>query len=270
MHRVHSNRKARKHDALSSVAVNANAVDTGNGINNPNLYSYTGAGVTVAFIDSGITSYPHPDLTDGRVLAFVDFVNGQTTKYDDNGHGTHVAGILAGTGKLSAKKYAGIAPGASLVSLKVLNQNGEGSVGNILKALDWVYKNGKAYGVRVVNLSVGAAVTESYYTDPLTLATKTLVDRGITVVAAAGNNGLNAAGAAAMGRHRLAGQRAVGPHGLRLQHQRQLRRRGRHCRSASARPGRPRSTSRRSRTCARRASAWSRPRVRAARCSSRG
>ena len=194
VHRVHSNRKARKHDALSSVAVNANAVDTGNGINNPNLYSYTGAGVTVAFIDSGITSYPHPDLTDGRVLAFVDFVNGQTTKYDDNGHGTHVAGILAGTGKLSAKKYAGIAPGASLVSLKVLNQNGEGSVGNILKALDWVYKNGKTYGVRVVNLSVGAAVTESYYTDPLTMATKTLVDRGITVVAAAGNNGLNAAG----------------------------------------------------------------------------
>jgi serine protease AprX len=194
VHRVHTNRKARKHDALSSVAVNANAVDTGNGINNPSLYGYTGAGVTVAFIDSGVTSYQHPDLTDGRVLAFVDFVNGRTTKYDDNGHGTHVAGILGGSGQLSAKKYAGIAPGASLVSLKVLNQNGEGSVGNILKALDWVYKNGKAYGVRVVNLSVGAAVTESYYTDPLTLATKTLVDRGITVVAAAGNNGLNEAG----------------------------------------------------------------------------
>ena len=89
------------------------------------------------------------------------------TKYDDNGHGTHVAGVIAGTGKLSAKKYAGMAPGASLVSLKVLDQNGEGTVGDILKALDWVYTNGKAYGVRVVNLSVGAAVTESYYTDPL-------------------------------------------------------------------------------------------------------
>ena len=194
VHRVHTNRKTRKHDALSSVAINANAVDKSNGINTPNLYSYTGAGVTVAFIDSGITSYPHPDLADGRVLAFVDFVNARTTKYDDNGHGTHVAGIVGGTGKLSAKKYAGLAPGASLVSLKVLNQDGEGTVGNILKALDWVYKYGKAYGVRVVNLSVGAAVTESYYTDPLTLATKTLVDGGITVVAAAGNRGLNAAG----------------------------------------------------------------------------
>jgi serine protease AprX len=193
-HRVHINRPARKHDALSSVAVNANAVDLSNGINNPGLYSYTGAGVAVAFIDSGITSYSHPDLADTRVLAFVDFVNGSTTRYDDNGHGTHVAGVIGGSGKLSAKKYAGIAPGASLVSLKVLNQDGEGTIGNILKALDWVYKNGNAYGIRVVNLSVGAAVTESYYTDPLTLATKTLVDSGITVVAAAGNNGQNALG----------------------------------------------------------------------------
>jgi serine protease AprX len=192
-HRVHINRKATKRDALSSYAMNANALDAGNGINS-NLYSYTGAGVTVAFIDSGITSYQHPDLADGRLLAFVDFVNGATTKYDDNGHGTHVAGIVAGTGSLSAKKYAGIAPGASIVSLKVLNQAGEGSVGNILKALDWVYNNGRRYGIRIVNLSVGASVTESYYTDPLTLATKTLVDSGTTVVAAAGNNGKNAAG----------------------------------------------------------------------------
>ena len=92
-----------------------------------------------------------------------------------------------------------MAPGASLVSLKVLDQDGEGTVGHILKALDWVYKNGKDYGVRVVNLSVGAAVTESYYTDPLTLATKTLVDSGITVVAAAGNNGKNGNGQAQWG-----------------------------------------------------------------------
>ena len=193
-HRVHINRAARKHDALSSNAGNGNAVDRSHGINSPSLYAYTGAGVTVAFIDSGITSYQHPDLDDSRVLAFVDFVNGRSTKYDDNGHGTHVAGIIGGTGKLSAQKYAGMAPGASLVSLKVLNQDGEGSVGNILKALDWVYTNGKTYGVRVVNLSVGAPVTESYYTDPLTLATRTLVDSGITVVAAAGNLGLNALG----------------------------------------------------------------------------
>ena len=192
-HRVHINGKAQKHDALSSAAINANAVDLGNGINNPSLYSYSGAGVTVAFIDSGFTAYDHPDLA-GRLLTFVDFVNGQTINYDDNGHGTHVAGILAGNGKLSAKKFAGIAPGASLVSLKVLNRKGEGSIGDILKALDWVYMNGKSYGIRVVNLSVGAPVSESYYTDPLTLAAKALVDSGITVVAAAGNSGQNANG----------------------------------------------------------------------------
>ena len=197
IHRVHTNRKARKHDALSSSAVNANAVDLGNGINS-NLYAYTGAGVTVAFIDSGITPY-NTDLNPNRVRAFVDFVGGQWSKYDDNGHGTHVTGIVAGSGKLSASKYAGIAPGASIVSLKVLNSAGEGSVGNILKALDWVYRNGKAYGVRVVNMSVGASVTESYYTDPLTLATKALVDSGITVVAAAGNNGKNSGGQAQWG-----------------------------------------------------------------------
>jgi serine protease AprX len=190
--RLHINRTAHKHDALSTYAINANAVDTGNGINS-NLYSYNGAGVTVAFIDSGISPF-NADLGPGRIRAFVDFVGGQRFSYDDNGHGTHTAGIVAGTGKQSALKYAGIAPGASIVSLKVLNSAGEGSVGNILKALDWVYKNGKTYGVRVVNMSVGAAVTESYYTDPLTLATKTLVDSGVTVVAAAGNNGLNAAG----------------------------------------------------------------------------
>jgi serine protease AprX len=193
-HRVHINRPAHKHDALSSFAVNANAVDTGNGIDMASLHPYTGAGVTVAFLDSGISSYQHPDLADSRVLAFVDFVNQRTVRYDDNGHGTHVAGLIGGTGKLSSKKYAGMAPGASLVSLKVLDQNGDGSVGNILKALDWVYTNGKAYGIRVVNLSVGAPVTESYYTDPLTLATKALVDRGMTVVAAAGNDGQNALG----------------------------------------------------------------------------
>lgn len=193
-HRVHINRPAHKHDALSSNSGNGNAVDKAHGINNLDRYTYTGAGVTVAFIDSGITSYQHPDLADSRVLAFVDFINHQTTQYDDNGHGTHVAGIVGGTGKLSAQKYAGLAPGASLVSLKVLNQDGQGSIGNILRALDWVYTNGKRYGVRVINLSVGAAVTESYYTDPLTLATKTLVDSGVTVVVAAGNNGLNGLG----------------------------------------------------------------------------
>ncbi len=267
-HRVHYNRSARKHDALSSVAVNANAIDIGNGIFNPFLYSYTGAGVTVAFIDSGITSYAHPDLADSRLLAFVDFVNGSSTKYDDNGHGTHVAGVINGSGKLSAKKYAGMAPGASLVSLKVLNQDGVGTVGNILKALDWVYKYGKNYGIRVVNLSVGAAVTESYYTDPLTLAAKTLVDSGITVVAAAGNNGQNALGQPQWGGVVSPAQRALGAHGLRVQHPRHLQRCGRQGRRLQLVGPDRRRLHARSRTSARLASAWSRRLRLGAACSS--
>ena len=75
----HFNRAARKHDALSSVRGQRERGGPGQRHQQSDLYSYTGAGVTVAFIDSGITSYQHPDLADGRVLAFVDFVNGRTT-----------------------------------------------------------------------------------------------------------------------------------------------------------------------------------------------
>ena len=166
---------------------------------------FDGAGVGVAIIDSGVSTW-HDDLTyqgndpsvrvvgGQRVAKFVDFVNGRTTAYDDYGHGTHVAGIIAGNGYDSYGSKAGIAPGAHLVSLKVLNANGAGYVSDVIAALDWAIQNRLAYNIRVVNLSVGAPVTESYLTDPLTLAAKRAVDAGIVVVAAAGNMGRNAAG----------------------------------------------------------------------------
>jgi serine protease AprX len=168
-------------------------------------YGYTGAGVGVAVIDSGTTSW-HDDLTyqgssslvrvknGQRVAAFVDFVNGRTAPYDDNGHGTHVSGIIAGNGKDSLGTRAGIAPSAHLVSLKVLDDRGRGVISNVIAALDWVVANKASYNVRVVNLSVGAAVTESFNTDPLTLAAKRAVDAGVVVVTAAGNLGKNANG----------------------------------------------------------------------------
>ena len=168
-------------------------------------YGYTGAGVGVAVIDSGTTSW-HDDLTYAgsspavrvkngqRVAAFVDFVNGHTAPYDDNGHGTHVSGIIAGNGRESMGVRAGIAPSAHLVSLKVLDAQGRGVISNVIAALEWVVLNKAAYNVRVVNLSVGAAVTESFRTDPLTLAAKRAVDSGLVVVTAAGNLGKNAAG----------------------------------------------------------------------------
>ena len=169
------------------------------------LLGYRGAGVGVAVVDSGVTTW-HDDLqnTSGssavqtrggqRVAAFVDFVNGQATPYDDNGHGTHVSGIIAGNGYDSFGIRAGMAPDAHLVSLKVLDANGRGVISNVIAALDYILANRAAYNIRVVNLSVGAAVTESYHTDPLTLAAKRVVEAGIVVVTAAGNRGRNAAG----------------------------------------------------------------------------
>ncbi len=156
---------------------------------------YTGAGVEVAVIDSGL-AFNHDDLK--NVTFFKDFTSviPRLTRFDDFGHGTHVAGILAGNGKDSGGQNAGIAPGASLAVLKVLDRNGNGTVANVIAALDWVAENYNQNGhnIRVVNLSIGAPVTESYDVDPLTLATKRLVDLGITVVAAAGNGGNDTAG----------------------------------------------------------------------------
>jgi serine protease AprX len=181
----------------AAVAVGARAVQEDMG--------YDGAGVGVAVIDSGVTSW-HDDLTYNgtntkvrvvngqRVAKFVDFVNGRTTPYDDNGHGSHVSGIIAGNGYDTRGARAGIAPAAHLVSLKVLDDHGGGYISNVIAALDWVVQNRDAYNVRVVNLSVGARVTESYNTDPLTLAAKRVVDAGVVVVTAAGNLGRNAAG----------------------------------------------------------------------------
>ena len=99
--------------------------------------------------------------------------------------------------------------------------NGQGTISSIIAALNWVAVNAKTYNIKVVNMSVGAGVYESYWTDPLTLAAKALTDKGITVVAAAGNLDRNAAdGKPAVGRHHGAGQRAVGAHRWRVEHQR--------------------------------------------------
>ena len=193
---VHENRPIFKDNFRTSLTIGALAAQR--------AFGATGAGVGVAVIDSGITTW-HDDLSRGnasgnfpygdqRVSAFVDFVHGQGLPYDDNGHGSHVAGIIAGNGFDSNGQKAGVAPNASLVSLKVLDANGLGTIGNIISALDWVVTNKDTYNIRVVNLSVGASIRESYWTDPLTLAAKRAVDAGVVVVTAAGNMGKNASG----------------------------------------------------------------------------
>ena len=193
--RVHLDRPIESNIYRTSVTVGARTVQQ--------LLGYTGKGIGIAVIDSGITTW-HDDLTNKtstlfpygnqRVRKFVDFVNGQALPYDDNGHGSHVAGILAGNGYDSYGEKTGIAPDANIIALKVLNAQGTGTISNIIAALNWVAANATTYNIKVVNMSVGAGVHESYWTDPLTLATKKVTDKGITVVAAAGNMGKNAQG----------------------------------------------------------------------------
>ena len=163
---------------------------------------YDGTGIGVATIDSGITS-SHDDLAAAngsqRVVDFVDLVNGRAVAYDDYGHGTHVAGIVAGNGFDSSGARSGIAPGAHVVVLKALDASGRGHISDVIAALDYVVAHKDTFNIRVVNLSVATGVYESYNSDPLTLAAKRAVDAGIVVVAAAGNRGRNADGHDAYG-----------------------------------------------------------------------
>src|SRR5207237_1419808 len=119
--------------------------------------------------------------------------------YDDYGHGTHVAGIIAGNGFDSGGARSGIAPAARLVVIKALDGSGQGRISNVIAALDYVVGHQHDFNIRVVNLSVATGVYESYYSDPLTLAAKRAVDSGIVVVAAAGNAGRNSHGATQYG-----------------------------------------------------------------------
>ncbi len=150
-----------------------------------------GAGVGVAIIDSGVTS-GHDDLGSGRVVHFADFVDFQPLASDEYGHGTHVAGIIAGSGYDSNGARRGVAPGASLIVLKVLDGDGYGYISNVIAALDYAVEHRAQFNIRVINLSVAAGVYESYNTDPLTLAAKRAVRAGVVVVTAAGNLGRNA------------------------------------------------------------------------------
>ena len=166
----------------------------------------TGNGIGIALNDSGVDA-THEDLwhsTAGqRVLLFRDFTvpqgQGSTTPHDGFGHGTHVAGILAGNGYLSNGKRRGIARKANLIALKVLDSDGFGYISNVIDAFDYAVANKTALGIRVINISVGAGIYESYETDPLTQAAKRAVDAGIVVVASAGNLGQNASNQAQYG-----------------------------------------------------------------------
>ena len=163
-----------------------------------------------------LASYP-------RVLKHVDFT-GEGRTDDVYGHGTHTAGVAAGSGQASenyaaknagAQTYGGIATNANLIDVRVLDSYGAGKVSNVIKAVDWVIQNRKTYNVRVMNLCLGAPPTQSYKTDPLCLALARAVDAGIVVVVAAGNWGKDAQGADDLRRDSLPRQLSPRYHGRR-------------------------------------------------------
>jgi serine protease AprX len=149
----------------------------------------TGNGIGIAILDTGI--YPHPDFTmpRRRIAAFLDIVNGRTMPYDDNGHGTFVSGVAAGSGYASSGMYKGIAPDASLISVKVMDSQGNGKSSDVLSALQWVADNSAKYNIKVTSLSLGAAASDFTRDDAMIKAAEMLWKRGITVVVAAGNDG---------------------------------------------------------------------------------
>ncbi|TMC04085.1 MAG: hypothetical protein E6J35_06110 [Chloroflexi bacterium] len=143
----------------------------------------TGAGVVVALIDSGIGL--NPNLSANKVVTRVNFVADGATSLDPAGHGTHLAGIIAANGQT----FRGVAPDARLVDLRVLDKNGNGLLRDVVAAFDWLLKHRKAFGIGVLNLSIGTRQTSSYHADLLAALAEAAWFSGIAVVAAAGNDG---------------------------------------------------------------------------------
>ena len=144
-----------------------------------------GSGVTVAMIDTGVAH--HEDFAD-RVAARVDLTPGGTGD-DQYGHGTHLAGVIAGDGGASGGKWRGVAPGAELVSVKVAGADGSTDVSVVIAAIQWVVTHRVEYGIRVLNLAFGTDSTQPYAIDPLNAAVERAWAAGITVVVSAGNRG---------------------------------------------------------------------------------
>lgn len=159
---------------------------------------YTGAGIGVAVLDSGIA--PHSAIGT-RVVARANFVSWEPDVAGDAfGHGTHVAGAIAGANTKYTTAYAGgSAPGAKLIDVRVLGTRGGGLTSDVIAGIDWVIANKSAYNIGVITLALGHPVTEPSTTDPLCRAVARATAAGITVVASAGNYGLTSTGAPVLG-----------------------------------------------------------------------
>lgn len=148
---------------------------------------FLGQGIGVAILDTGI-SY-HPDF-DKRIICFKDALYGKKKIYDDNGHGTHVSGIIGGNGYLSGGMYAGMAPFSNIVSVKILDSNGNGCIKNVIAGIYWILDHYKRYKIRIINISIGTKEhRKNKEEEKLLNAVEALWDEGLIVTASAGNYG---------------------------------------------------------------------------------
>ncbi|MCW1967390.1 MAG: S8 family peptidase [Anaerolineae bacterium] len=152
----------------------------------------TGKGVTIAQLDSGVSALA--EVFDNRILATATY-SGTTgsSGWDYYGHGSHVSGIMIGSGKSSGGKYIGMAPEANLVSVRVSENDGTIRVSNVISGMQWLLANKTKYNIRAVNISLNSSVMESYLTSPLCAAAEILWFNGIVVVTSAGNAGTKGA-----------------------------------------------------------------------------
>jgi len=147
-----------------------------------------GGGVTVAILDSGVAADADLVQPNNRILASVNFADQRLTS-DPGGHGTHIAGIVAGNGTNSGGQFIGIAPHANVVDVRVLGNTGSGRISSVIRGIEWVLAHRAAYNIRVINLSFGAPANLSYRVDPMSAAVEIAWRRGLVVVAASGNGG---------------------------------------------------------------------------------
>ena len=168
---------------------------------------WSGDKVGIAVVDSGLER--GHDLDGTRTDKFFDLTNGRNRRaFDDYGHGTHVAGLIGGTGKGSVVRrvtrdrngslrvrevalFAGLAPRVRILAFKVLNEEGAGYTSQVIDAIDYIVDNRDRLKIDIINLSLGHPILESASTDPLVLAVERASRAGLIVVAAAGNYGRN-------------------------------------------------------------------------------
>lgn len=143
--------------------------------------------MTLCVMDTGVSAHLDLSVPRERIVHFVDMIGEQSEPYDDNGHGTFVAGVAAGNGNTSAKSVMGVAPRANIVGVKVIDKSGESGTFKILDGMQWLFDNFRRYDIRVVCMSFGADPLE--YADPLKIGVEMLSRSGLIVVCASGNSG---------------------------------------------------------------------------------